>query len=344
MTVRKSTIESLLDKASDPVIAAILERKLRLLNGQAREDGHKLGLIAEGGTMRAVVSGGAFIALDFLGLNDTFDTIYGSSAGSINAAYFLSGQIQYGVAVYYQLINNKKFVDKRKLFDLRSSAKIVDMDFLFDEIITKERALDVRRVRESPTEICFTATDADSGKCKVFSSFDPSIDLPTALKAGAAIPVAYNQPVKIGDHSYLDGSASNALPILNAIADGCTSVLVLTTQIRGFRKAVPRSILMRAYERFRLRNTGEQFRETYFDRAAIYNASLDVIDGKVQSGRNVSISVIAPQRTIDSTIVKERALKTVTSLSIANTLGAFGLEDVVIGEILQPIIVSPMAS
>lgn len=47
---------------------------------------------------------------------ECFDAIYGSSAGAINATYFLSGQRE-GVRIYYEDIANKKFVDLGRLLD-----------------------------------------------------------------------------------------------------------------------------------------------------------------------------------------------------------------------------------
>ena len=52
----------------------------------------KLGLVVEGGGMRGVISGGALIALERLGLTSAFDEVYGESAGAINACYFLAGE------------------------------------------------------------------------------------------------------------------------------------------------------------------------------------------------------------------------------------------------------------
>lgn len=42
--------------------------------------------------MRGCVGAGMLAALNHLGLRDAFDVIYGSSAGSLMGAYFLSGQ------------------------------------------------------------------------------------------------------------------------------------------------------------------------------------------------------------------------------------------------------------
>ena len=74
-------------------------------------DGASIALAVEGGAMRGVISAGMVSALEDLGLVDAFDAVYGSSAGAINAAYFLAGQARLGTTIYYEDINNAEFID-----------------------------------------------------------------------------------------------------------------------------------------------------------------------------------------------------------------------------------------
>lgn len=48
---------------------------------------------------------------------DAFDAVYGSSAGAINATYFLSGQRD-GVRIYTEEIANKDFIDMGRLINI----------------------------------------------------------------------------------------------------------------------------------------------------------------------------------------------------------------------------------
>ncbi len=332
-----SYLKNLTTQNLEPAIRNVIQRRIDIAQGKKIDASRKLGLIAEGGAMRATISGGSFIALDFLGLNEVFDVIFGSSAGAINAAYFMSHQIAYGVAVYYQLINNKAFVDMKRVFDFRVNARIVNMDFLFDEIITKERALDVKKVRSSPTDLFFTATDATNGKCEFFSNRDVKIDLPTALKAGSAIPVAYNIQVNVGGKAYVDGSVANALPIDEAIDAGCTDILVLLTRPEGYRKKSSNGVA-KMYERIRMRDYSGDFMKAYFRRDEKYNASLDTIYGLKRIERPVNISIIAPKSIVERTATDTTALKRATMDSVRNTLNKFGCSNYDVAEIIQPII------
>ena len=78
-------------------------------------DGNKLALAIEGGGMRGAVSAGMAAALASLGLADTVDIVYGSSAGSVIAAYLLSDQMC--IDIYTDLLPDAKshFVCKKRL-------------------------------------------------------------------------------------------------------------------------------------------------------------------------------------------------------------------------------------
>lgn len=76
---------------------------------------NKLALAIEGGGMRGAVSAGMTAALVSLGLEDTVDIVYGSSAGCVIAAYLLSGQMC--IDIYTKLLPDAKsqFVCKKRL-------------------------------------------------------------------------------------------------------------------------------------------------------------------------------------------------------------------------------------
>src|SRR6266851_3467508 len=114
-------------------IDLLKERALRLRQDHSISDGRKVGLIVEGGAMRGVISCAGLMGLEELGMTDVFDEVYGASAGAVNAAYFLASQAAYATTIYYQKINNTRFI--RRLWH----PKIVDIDDLFDSIITGER-------------------------------------------------------------------------------------------------------------------------------------------------------------------------------------------------------------
>ena len=69
-----------------------------------------------------------------LGLSRAFDEVYACSSGAINAAYFVAGQAAYSVSIYYDEVNNRNFINPLRLNN------ILNMDFLFDEVIKRTAA------------------------------------------------------------------------------------------------------------------------------------------------------------------------------------------------------------
>ena len=60
--------------------------------------------------MRGVLSAGSLLGVDLLEFRDYFDAVYAVSAGSVNAAYFLSGQGIEGITVYFDDISSRRFI------------------------------------------------------------------------------------------------------------------------------------------------------------------------------------------------------------------------------------------
>jgi predicted acylesterase/phospholipase RssA len=80
---RRRQLRLLAQAVTHPVAAALRERPVRAAFAVA--------LVVEGGGMRGAVSGGMALGLDELGLAGAFDAAYGSSAGTLNAMWLVSG-------------------------------------------------------------------------------------------------------------------------------------------------------------------------------------------------------------------------------------------------------------
>ena len=99
-----------------PVIEVMLKRWKTNYRPGIRNDKCKVGLAIEGGGIRGCVAAGATAAINYLGLNDCIDVVYGSSAGAMIGAYFISRQFS-GVAIYHDILPaaGSYFINKAKL-------------------------------------------------------------------------------------------------------------------------------------------------------------------------------------------------------------------------------------
>ena len=122
-----------------PVIQAILDRAKVGSRPGHRLDGHKIGLAIEGGSMRGTISVGMVTGLEYLGMLDCFDAVYGSSAGAINGAFFVAQQAAYGATIYYQNINNRRFLN---LWRGLVGRPVMSLEFLIDHVMQHDKVLD----------------------------------------------------------------------------------------------------------------------------------------------------------------------------------------------------------
>lgn len=217
--------------------------------------------------MRGVISAGMLSALEELGMDGVFDAVYGSSAGAINAAYFLAGQARLGTSIYYEDINNRRFIN---LGRAAIGRPIVDIGFLLDEVTVHRKRLDVDRVLASPTPLSVLATDVATGQRATLNGFRDGRRLRDALRAGATMPVMAGPPREYDGRSYLDASLSEPIPVPTAEADGHTHVLALLTR-SATRRPKP-SLLDRYFVEPRLRRLSPDLATRYLGRNEPYAA------------------------------------------------------------------------
>ena len=106
--------------------------------GESRPDGEKIALVVEGGGMRGCGSAGMVTAIHYLGLEDTFDVIYGSSAGTVIGSYFNTRQLPwFGPELYYDSLTTagSEFIDKKRL--LRSLGFGLFDPRLYKDVLTR---------------------------------------------------------------------------------------------------------------------------------------------------------------------------------------------------------------
>ena len=204
-----------------PVIDALRERP-----ADAR-----LALVIEGGGMRGAVSGGMVLGLDDLGLADAFDAAYGSSAGALNAMWFVAGRAQEGAPTWADATFADSLVRRRRALVHRP---IVDVRGLIEERYEQRSPGIFAATLAAPTELHPLATDVSDGSAvDLHDAIADERTLRLALRASASLPLLAGPPVELAGRRLLDAGLSAAIPIRAAIADGATHILVLRSRRAG---------------------------------------------------------------------------------------------------------------
>jgi len=313
-------------------IDLLKERASCLKQGREPSDGRKAGLIVEGGAMRGIISCAALMALEELGLTDVFDEVYGTSAGAVNAAYFLAGQAAYATSIYYQQIN------KTRILGRLWHRKIVDIDDLFDSIIAGTRPLRIEKVLASRSKLFITIADASTGEAFLGLAQSSETPLLTLLKASTAMPLLYNGVVTVNGRDCFDGGWINPVPIVDAIESGCTDLLVFLTRPASFRQTSPSRIEQHFFDLRCARGNSDLMR-VYSNMHSRENEIRDIVLGRQPLPDGINITTICPEETdpkIERLTRDPALLKAAAIASAKRTLELFGhpVEEFI--EVLRP--------
>jgi predicted patatin/cPLA2 family phospholipase len=299
-----------------PVIEEIRRRRA----GGEPLPGVKLALVVEGGGMRGVISGGALVALEKLGLCGVFDEVYGESAGAINACYFLAGQAEFGSRIYADYLSTLRFVNPLRL------GTILDIGYAIYDVVGGSMRLDCDAVLRSPSRMFVALTEVERGVSRLVDVKSEGIPLLKLLEGTGAITPLYNKPVEIQGAHYVDGGITNPIPVKSAIQQGCTHILVLLTRPLGF--------VMRPYNTFErallwpfFRKWPLAFARTFYEvRYPNYNDARAVALGSKILRDGVQIAAVLPaehSRTITRTTTSRQRLAEALAESVEQTLALF---------------------
>lgn len=199
----------------------------RLENG--KDDGNKLALWLIGDAMGSGYMLGMALALGRHHITPVFDTIYGVSAGAVAGAYLLARQPE-ATRIFYEDINNKNFINKRRY-------PMVNLDYL-EYVMTEKRPLLWERVAKSKIEfnVCVTELSESGVSTVTFNRFEDRDQLITPIIDSCRMPFGTGGPRKAEDGVfYTDGVVSTGgFDYQQVMADGCTHVLVLQPHPNGY--------------------------------------------------------------------------------------------------------------
>jgi predicted patatin/cPLA2 family phospholipase len=258
--------------------------------------------------MRGVVAGGMVSALEERGLARCFDSIHGSSAGACAGAYFVAHQARLGTRIYYEDINNRKFIDIRRVLLGRP---IMNTHFLIDHVMRLNKALDVDRILSQPGLLHIVATDANSAEARRYAQFRDVEHFFAVLKGTITIPIIAGPPIKVDDIELIDGGMIQQIALRSAIDTGASHILVLMTRKRGELKRPDRGLRLLAEQLLLRLFYSANIGKLYKRRNADINEVLERISARIadQHVRVDSVVRSADSREVDRLTTETELLK-----------------------------------
>lgn len=234
----------------------------------------KLSLVLEGGGMRGAYSAGCLSWLIDEGIE--FDCAYGISTGAVHLTSFLMKNKDYLYSTSTKYIADKSVVGIRPFL---SEGRIVGYDHLFGDILLKTLGFDIANlIGKTRTKAKYGVYDLKLGKTIYVPLKDMNM---TVLKAACSLPII-GKVVKIDDHEYLDGGITKMIPIEEAIEDGCSDHLIITTKpinyIRKPAKPIVVWFMSMVYKKC------PQIAKDYKNRHLNYNKQIELIKNLEESG------------------------------------------------------------
>lgn len=182
-------------------------------------DGHQVWITSDGGASKGIIPLGAGFQMAESGHLSVVDGFGGSSSGALSMASVMTCQVANAREVFFTLTERGFYVNhKRPVRSMIGFAygqvhpgltplPFVDMSAL-EEIMTKERPLDVIKLAHYPQPLLIGASNLTLGRAEKFSTHeykDDPDEIIKALLAGAHLPLSMAGPYpEIRGHAYSD--------------------------------------------------------------------------------------------------------------------------------------------
>jgi predicted patatin/cPLA2 family phospholipase len=192
-----------------------------------RTDDARVVLLIEGGSSRGVYSSGMTIAIEQLGMLGAFDAVYGSSAGSLNAAWLLCGRADATKHAWWDPVVMRGTINPRR-FWLRQP--VVDTRFLVHTVYTQVMPMGFQEILDNPVSFHPIATDALTGEAvDLHDTIHDVSSVQAALRASTAMPLLTGEPVMINGRAYVDAGMAEGIPVRTALSQNATHIVALRT-------------------------------------------------------------------------------------------------------------------
>ena len=219
----------------------------------------KVGLVLEGGGMRALFTAGVLDALlDVKELN--IDGIVGVSAGALFGANYVSGQKERAIRYNKKYARDKRYMG---LYSWITTGNAVNKEFAFYEIPFKLDVFDQEKFKESKIDFHVVMTNIENGQAE-YILIEDVLEQMEYLRATSALPFA-SKIIEINGKKYLDGGISDSIPIDYCESLGYDKIIIILTRPEDAHKNDKLSFLYKlVYRKYpnlveRLINMGKDY-------------------------------------------------------------------------------------
>ena len=205
------------------------------------ENGIGTALVLEGGGFRGMFTAGVLDVLMEHGIYG-FSSVWGVSAGAINAASFRSRQIGRTMRIMLAFRDDRRFMS---LWSLAKTGNLAGGEFLYEDVQNDLDPCDLETFNTTRLPFFAVASDIVFGS----AAYLPTNHFPedvVNVRASASMP-AVSRVVEIDGHRYLDGGTTDSIPFGVALGlegekaiegyEPARRALVVVTQDRGYVKS-----------------------------------------------------------------------------------------------------------
>ena len=220
----------------------------------SRGKGGGTALVLEGGGYRGVFTAGVLDVLMEHGLTN-FGSLWGTSAGALNGANFLSHQIGRSIRIMLAFRDDRRMMS---FHSLATTGNITGADFLYHTVQEELDPCNSEVFNDSPMRMFACASDMVFGAPHYFEIHRIPDDV-EKIRASCSLPLI-SMDVEINGHRYLDGGTTDSVPFGPALGftspeevkdyEPATRAVVVLTQHREYQKGEQLERLARASRRY----------------------------------------------------------------------------------------------
>lgn len=242
-------------------------------------------LVLEGGGMRGMFTAGVCDVLMENGVYG-FDSVWGVSAGAINAASFLSHQQGRYMRESLAFRDDRRFMS---IWSFATTGNLAGAEFMYHQIQDEIDPFDYDTFAARRSRYMVVASNVVFGTPEYLEvrSLPEDID---RVRSSASLPVV-SQIVEVDGMRLLDGGTTDSVPIEKAMEEGAEKAVVVLTQHREYVKKGSYELQIIADRRY---SDFPYYVEALKTRAERYNKQREHIWQLESEGKVVVICPSAP--------------------------------------------------